>query len=292
MNRLSTLTRRSLLASAIAVLACNARAASSEPSDFATRVAAIQAKTGGRLGVCVLDTGSGRVLQFNADERFAMCSTFKLLLAAHVLWQVDAGKLDLDRRIAYGNADVLPTSPVTKRHVEAGSLSVRELCAAIVEVSDNAAANLLLDLTAGPSSLTAFLRSCGDRITRLDRKEVELNTNLPGDPRDTTTAAAMAGTVAKLLTGEVLTPASRDRLIGWMKSSSTGVRRMRAGLPAQWTAGDKTGTGSRGAVNDVMIAFPPSRQPLIAAAYMSDSTLSTPSLEEAHKDIGTCIGLA
>jgi len=294
MNLTSTLilTRRTLLASAIATIASNALAASSEPSDFAARMAAIQSRTGGRLGVCVLDTGSGRALQFHADERFALCSTFKLLLAAQVLSQVDARRLDLDRRVAYGNADLLPTSAVTKQHVAAGSLSVRELCAAIVEVSDNTAANLLLDLVDGPAGLTAFLRSSGDQLTRLDRKEVELNTNVPGDPRDTTTAAAMAGTVARLLTGEVLTAVSRDRLLGWMKSSSTGVRRLRAGLPADWTAGDKTGTGTRGAVNDVMIAFPPNRQPLVAAVYMSDSTLPTPSLEQAHKDIGACIGLA
>jgi beta-lactamase class A len=292
MNPISTLTRRTLLASAIATIASNAMAASSEPPDFATRIAAIQARTGGRVGVCLLDTGSGRALQFHADERFAMCSTFKLLLAAQVLSQVDARKLDLERRVAYANADLLPTSPVTKQHIAAGSLSVRELCAAVVEVSDNAAANLLLNLVGGPPSLTAFLQSSGDRVTRLDRKEVELNTNLPGDPRDTTTPAAMAGTVAKLLTGDVLAPSSRDRLIGWMKNSSTGVRRLRAGLPADWTAGDKTGTGTRGAVNDVMIAFPPKRQPLVAAVYMSDSTLPTLSLEEAHKDIGACIGLA
>ena len=218
-----------------------------------------------------------------------MCSTFKLLLAAQVLSQVDAGKLDLERRIVYGSADLLPTSTVTSKHVAEGALSVRELCAAIVEVSDNAAANLLLGVVGGPVGLTEFLRRSGDQVTRLDRKEMELNTNLPGDLRDTTTPAAMAGTVANLLTGGALAPASRDRLIGWMKTSSTGVRRLRAGLPEGWSAGDKTGTGTRGAVNDVMIAFPPGRKPVIAAVYLSESTLPTLDLEAAHREIGACV---
>jgi len=270
------------------MLACGV-AVAAPGAEFDARMTAIQARIGGRLGVCVIDTGSPRRWQFHADERFAMCSTFKLLLAACVLAQADAGKLDLARRLTYSKEELLPTSPVTTQHLAEG-LSIRDLGKASVEVSDNAAANLLLNLVAGPAGLTAFLRSQGDNVTRLDRTETQLNTNLPGDLRDTTTAAAMATTVAKLLTGDALGTGSRDQLIAWLKNSSTGVRRMRAGLPPDWIAGDKTGTGARGSVNDVMIAFPPGRKPLVAAVYLSDSNEPTLVLEQAHKEVGEWIG--
>jgi len=283
------ITRRTLLGSAMATIAGSVPGASPREPDFEARMAAIQAQAGGRLGACVLDTGSGREFRYHSDERFALCSTFKLLLAAQVLSRVDTGKLKLEQRIAYSKADLLPTSTVTAQHVAEGSMSLSELCQAIVEVSDNAAANLLLDLVGGPGGLTAFLRNQGDDTTRLDRKELELNSNLPGDPRDTTTPIAMATTVARLLTGDALAAASRDRLIGWMKHSSTGLRRMRAGLPANWIAADKTGTGTRGSVNDVMMAWPPNRKPIVAAVYLSDSTAGTPALERTHQDIGAWI---
>lgn len=83
-------------------------------------------------------------------------------------------------------------APITSTHVAEGSMSVRDLCAAAVTVSDNSAANILLAPIGGPAALTQFLRGIGDRATRLDRTEVELNTNLPGDLRDTTTPQAMA----------------------------------------------------------------------------------------------------
>jgi len=286
---LPRLSRRLLLSSALATAAGYAIAMPSGQNTFADRMSSIQSRIGGRLGVCLVDTASGQRLQFQADERFAMCSTFKLLLAAQVLAQADAGKLDLERRLAYASTDLLPNSPVTSRRVAEGALSIRDLSAAIVEVSDNTAANLLLSVIGGPAGFTAFARSIGDTVTRLDRNEMELNTNLPNDPRDTTTAAAMVSAVSTLLTGGKLKTGSRDLLLNWMKSSPTGVRRTRAGLPPSWVAGDKTGTGVRGAVNDVLIAFPPARQALVAAVYMSESTLPTLDLEAAHREIGAAI---
>jgi beta-lactamase class A len=170
-----------------------------------------------------------------------------------------------------------------------GSVTVRELCSAIIELSDNAAANLLLRLIGGPASLTQFLRSLGDRITRLDRTEMELNTNLPNDPRDTTTPRAMVGTMEKLLTRPVLSAASRALLIDWLISSRTGLQRIRAGLPSDWKAGDKTGTGAHGAINDIAIAWPPNRKPILIAIYMSESSLKTDALSAAHAEIASVI---
>jgi beta-lactamase class A len=260
--------------------------------DAASEISKIEARVGGRIGVTALDTGSARRLSHRGGERFAMCSTFKLVLAAQALERVDRGELALGQRVAYGPSDLLSYAPVTKAHVGEGGMSLEGLCAAAVEVSDNTAANLLLKLIGGPAGYTAWLRRLGDPTTRLDRNEPTLNTNLPGDPRDTSTPDAMVSTLRKVLLGGVLTPASAARLIGWMKACATGRDRLRAGLPAGWTAGDKTGTGDNGAVNDLAVAWPPGRKPILIVVYMSGSGQSTEALNAAHKQIGAVVAQA
>jgi beta-lactamase class A len=249
-------------------------------------MAAIQARVGGRIGAYMLDTQAQLELAFNARERFAMCSTFKLMLAAAILKRIEAGALSLDDRLPVRAEDMVPYAPITSKHVAAGSMSVRDLCAAAVLVSDNAAANILLAPLGGPAALTQFLREIGDAVTRLDRTEVELNTNLPGDPRDTTTPQAMVLSMEKVLVGAVLATQSRQQLITWMQQSTTGLRRLRAGVPAEWKAGDKTGNGRNAAANNLLIAWPPGRSAVIAAVYMSESKQPVAALDEAHAQIG------
>lgn len=276
-----TLSRRSVLLGAVLLPACFAEAGEAPRADFE----AVEKRICGRIGVAALDTGNGKRMGHRTDERFAMCSTFKWVLGAAVLKRVDQGQLDLQQRIPYGEADILPVSPVTKAHVSKGSLSVEALCRATIEVSDNAAANLLLRLVSNPEGLTAFIRTAGDAITRLDRTEPGLNTNLPGDVRDTTTPTAMVDLLRAVLVGDVLMPRARDKLQDWMKSSETGGARLRAGLPQEWLVGDKTGAGTNEAVNDVAVVWPPGRAPVIVAVYMSGSENPVSVLEAAHADI-------
>ncbi|WP_306672509.1 class A beta-lactamase [Geothrix fuzhouensis] len=250
------------------------------------RLAALEARAGGRLGVAVLDTGSGRRLDHRGGERFPLCSTFKVLLAGAVLARVDGGQEALNRRVPYGQADLLDYAPVTTAHVAEGGLGVGDLCAAAVEVSDNTAANLLLQTLGGPEAITTFARTLGDPVTRLDRTEPTLNTALPGDPRDTTTPSAMVDTLRVLLLGDALSPASRQRLEGWMVACTTGRNRLRAGLPADWAAGDKTGSGERGTVNDVAILRPPHRAPLLVAVYYTGSTASMDHRNAVLAEVG------
>ncbi|HVE17279.1 MAG TPA: class A beta-lactamase [Chthoniobacterales bacterium] len=216
--------------------------------------AALEAAHGGRLGVAALDTGNGQRVGYRADERFAMCSTFKLLLAAAVLARVDAGEESLDRKVTYREADLLSYAPITRKHLPA--MTVGELCAAAIQYSDNTAANLLLRTLGGPKGLTHYLRSSGDKVTRLDRIEPELNSNLPGDERDTTTPAAVVGTMRRLLVGKALSKASSAQLNLWLVGNTTGDKRLRAGVAPAWKVGDKTGTGGLGAANDVAIVWP------------------------------------
>ncbi len=249
----------------------------------------IERSVGGRVGVFALDTGSGRTVAHRGEERFAMCSTFKWALAAAVLLRVDRGELALTEAVPYGRGDLQEYAPVTLEHVGDGAMSIEALAQAAVTVSDNTAANLLLGKVAGPGGLTQFVRQLGDTVTRLDRDEPALNENLDGDERDTTSPKAMVGLMRAVLVGDALSSASRERLIGWMRDSKTGQRRLRAGLSEGWVAADKTGTGANGSNNDVMIATPPGRAPILVAAYMSGSRVPGLTLEAAHASIARLV---
>jgi beta-lactamase class A len=255
-----------------------------------SRLAALEARVGGRLGVAVLDTGTGRRLEYRSAERFPLCSTFKVLLAGAVLSRVDRGLERLDRSLPYGPADLLEYAPVTRAHVAEGRLTVGELCAAAVVVSDNTAANLLLGTLGGPAAITAFARSLGDAETRLDRLEPDLNEALPGDPRDTTTPDAMAAALRALLLGPALAPASRQRLEDWMVAATTGRNKLRAGLPPGWIAGDKTGSGARGTMNDVALVRPPGQAPILVSAYLTGSQASWADREAVLAEVGRLVG--
>ncbi|WP_437613085.1 class A beta-lactamase [Sorangium sp. So ce834] len=258
----------------------------------APALARIEAQLGGRVGVAALDTASGARVGHRAGERFAMCSTFKALLAACVLARVDQGQLRLDHRIAYRESDLIQHAPVTRARVAEGGLTVEDLCAAIIEISDNTAANLLLAQIGGPAGLTAYLRGLGDEVTRLDRNEPALNENVPGDPRDTTTPDAMTDTVRAILIGDrALQRASRERLASWMVRATTGLARLRAGLPKDWIVGDKTGTGM-GIANDVAVAWRPSRAPIVIACFVDAPSASADARNAAHADVARVVAEA
>jgi len=243
-------------------------------SDFANRILSIEQRTGARIGVAALDTGSGKRLDYRSEERFPMCSTFKFLAAAAVLMRVDERQEKLERFVRYDAKDILEYAPVTKAHLKDGGMTLGALCAAAIEQSDNTAANLLLDAIGGPARLTNFAHSLGDEMTRLDRKEPELNSAIPGDERDTTTPEVMCADMERLLLGNVLSESSRHQLEDWLRHNETGALMIRAGVPRTWTVGDKTGRCSNGATNDMAIVRPPERAPILVAIYSIGSTSS------------------
>jgi beta-lactamase class A len=278
-------SRRDVLAGAAASLVAGSAFA-------ADGFAAIEARVGGRLGVMALDVASGRRLAHRADEPFPMCSTFKAMGAAAALKRVDASQDHLDRFVRYGAADLMSYAPVTKAPVADGGMALGDLLAAAVELSDNPAANLILDAIGGPGGWTAFVRSIGDGASRLDRTEPTLNTSIPGDPRDTTTPAAMARDLVTVLLGPALSGASRDRLIGWMVDCKTGAARLRAGLPATWRVGDKTGTGDHGSTNDIAVAWTPTGAIVIACYFTGAETASADARDGAVAEVGRIVARA
>ena len=274
------LTRRTFCLSAVssgAMLALSRSARAGEVSGAAleAEIANIEKTSGGRLGVAVLDTSTGARSGYRSNELFPMCSTFKLLASAAILKRVDSGQERLDRRISFGVSDLVVNSPTTKARVGEAGLTLAELCESAMVMSDNTAGNLLLANLGGPAGLTAFARSLGDQTTRLDRIEPELNEALPGDPRDTTSPAAMLENIRRLVLGDALLPASRQQLTLWLLGNKTGDTRLRARLPSGWRVGDKTGIGERGTTNDVGLLWPPHGDPVIVAAYLTGSPAST-----------------
>ncbi|HEV2650873.1 MAG TPA: class A beta-lactamase [Rhizomicrobium sp.] len=254
------LTRRATLAGAAAFVPLAAVHAASQPP-----FADIERRSGGTLRVAALDTGSGRRIGYRQDERALMCSTFKFMLVARVLWLVDSHKERLDRLVKYASADLLDWAPITRAHVLDGAMAVGDLCAAAIEHSDNTAANLLLGVVGGPPMVTAYARTLGDDLTFFNRTEPTLN--VPDGTRDTTMPSAMVGNLQKILLGDALSPASRAQMTEWMIHNTTGDALLRAGLPASWQIGDKTGRGEQGATNDIAIAWPPGRSPVLVCVY-------------------------
>jgi len=265
-------TRRAVLAAAPALLVaagCSpwaARQPDAAQREALERLERLEQRLDGRLGLFALDTGSGRELAHRADERFPLCSTFKLLAAAGVLAQSAQTPGLLARRIAYQRADLVSYSPVTEKHAGPG-MTVAELCAAGLQHSDNTAGNLMISLLGGPEGVTAYARSIGDTAFRLDRRETELNSALPDDPRDTTTPRAMAGTLQRLVLDDALPAPEREQLRQWLLGNTTGRARIQAGIPADWRIGDKTGGGDYGTANDIAVLWPPGRAPVVVALY-------------------------
>ncbi|PYL25487.1 MAG: class A beta-lactamase [Verrucomicrobia bacterium] len=258
---------------AILVLLLATNAANAQ-RDAADQIAAIEARLGGRIGVAGLDTGNGKRIDYRAEERFALCSTFKFLAAAAVLKRVDEKKEKLDRFVSYDAKDILEYAPVMKAHLKDGGMTLGGLCAAAIEQSDNTAGNLLLEAIGGPAGLTNFARDLGDRVTRLDRKEPELNSAIPGDERDTTTPASILADVRQLLIGNPLSASSRQQLEAWLRANETGAAMIRAGISTNWIVGDKTGRGANGATNDIAIVHPPDRAPILLAIYCVGTSAS------------------
>ncbi|MET4230708.1 beta-lactamase class A [Bradyrhizobium sp. LA6.10] len=282
------LDRRSLLASLAWIAASPALATDAPPE-----LESYERETGGRIGVYAENLATGAKLAWRADERFVMCSTFKASLAACVLARADRGEEQLAAMIPYGKADLLDYAPVAKQNLAAGAMSVTDMCKAIVELSDNTCANLLLARIGGPAALTAFWRSLGDTTSRLDHNEPELNRSPPGDPRDTTTPAAMAGNLKRLVVGEALSPASRTQLTEWIVGCKTGANRLRGGLPAGWKIGDKTGNNGKDASGDIAVVWPKLDSkpdvPILIATYTQGGRPNAAQIEAVFARVGRMV---
>ncbi len=290
------LKRRDFLMTSVSASALLPLSSAAKPSnarfDAADQLRALE-EGAARLGVCFLDTVTGEISGNRIEERFAMCSTFKLAMVAACLREADNDRLNLEEILPYSETDLLPWAPVTRQHLGKGGLSIATLAQAAQERSDGVAANLLVERLGGPKAVTMKIRQMGDTVTRLDRYEPDLGMVLSADTRDTTSPLAYAQLVRRILTGRILRPQSRKRLMGWARDTVTGAGRLRAGLPSEWLTGNKTGTGrdkgTTNKCNDVAITFPPGKNPVIIAAYF-DSGEYTEKVEARHEAVLAEVG--
>ncbi len=290
------ITRRQLIiASGSALLFSALRTSKADAASSMTinpELRAIEQRTGGRLGVALMD-GEGSLIAANrADERFAMCSTFKASLAGAMMVAHDAGKLDRFAEVAVGEKDLVSYAPFTEELVKSGSTTTLDALAKnAVQISDNSAANIVMRAVGGPAAMTEFFRAHGGNDTRLDRWETELNENAVGDPRDTTTPRSMANHLRQILIGQTVGKANATTLGEWMIGSKTGDNRIRAGVPERWTVGDKTGTSSPPAAtyNDVAIIWPGhgdyKGSPFLLVVYLDRPKVDAKAADAALADV-------
>jgi beta-lactamase class A len=280
-----TIDRRTLIAAAPALLAAPAWA-----QEAPAALKAYERASGGRIGLYAENLVTGKTIAWRADERFVMCSTFKASLAACVLNRADKGQERLDRMIAFGAADLQPYAPVAKENLAKGAMTVAQMCKAAVELSDNTCANKLLEAIGGPAALTQFWRETGDQTSRLDHNEPELNRSPPGDPHDTTTPRAMAGSIRRFVLGKVLSDGSREKLTDWMIACQTGTNRLRAGLPKAWMVGDKTGNNGSDAAGDLVVAWQGPGAPILVACYVQGGKPKPADIDAVFKAAGQMVG--
>ncbi|WP_300758853.1 class A beta-lactamase [Janthinobacterium sp.] len=278
---MSNTQRRHYLLAAGAALFCPSGLllAATTPAAAHAQLAALEQQAGGRLGVSAWRTDGGAHIVHRADERFPLCSTFKAMLAAAVLARSVSAPGLLEKTIRYTAKELVTYSPLTEKHLADG-MTVAELCAAALQYSDNSAANFLMKLLGGPQAVTAFARSIGNPVFQLERWETALNSAIPGETRDTASPASMAHSLQQLLLGNSLPAPQRQQLETWMRGNTTGDQRIRAGLPAGWSAADKTGSGAYGTVNDIGVAWPASGAPLVIAVYYTREQQDAPTNQD------------
>lgn len=268
----------------------SSEAATAGPSAFITQCEHLERLSGGRLGVAMLNTANGTQIGYRTNERFPMCSTSKVLTVGAVLTRVDRGQERLGRIVHFTKSELVSYSPATEKRVSSG-MTIEQLCAAAMTLSDNTAANLLLATVGGPAGFTRFARTLGDKVTRLDRTEPTLNEALPGDPRDTASPSAMVGDLRALALGNRLSEVSKARLTRWLIECRTGGKRLRAGVPKEWRVGDKTGSGDNGTANDVAILWPPGHVPIVVAVYLTGATVDSDARERTIAAVGEMVRL-
>ncbi|MEE4015797.1 class A beta-lactamase [Roseibium sp. FZY0029] len=267
----------------------SALAAGFDPAPLEKTVQDAESRLSARIGVAVLDTETGKTFTHRADERFPLNSTFKAFLCAALLEKAEQGEVQPDRRVKIRKEDLVSYSPVTEKKVGSGGMTYLELCDAAITISDNAAANLVLEAVGGPQGLTEYLRGIGDTITRLDRTEPTLNEGQPDDDRDTTTPVAAVATLHKLVLGDALSPAARDQLTGWLLDNQVGKATLRAGLPEEWPVADKTGAGGNGSRSNIGVIWPDDRKPVLIAVYITRTDASFDDRNKAIADIGVAL---
>jgi beta-lactamase class A len=250
-----------------------------------------------------------------------MASAFKLPILLELYYQRAAGKLSLDDSI-----DIVPSD----LHIGSGamialfdppgiSLNVRNLINMMMRISDNSAADILLNRV-GAVNVSERMKALGLDSIRVDRTTQEMILDQSGldysqygklpvrqvrklldavDPvtaarandqfnrteKDVATPADMNRILVKLFNGEIVDRATSDEIVGILKECQTGPGRLPGLLPADTVVAHKTGTLG-GSVNDTGIVYLPYNAGHLAiTVLMKDARASTADRERVIAEI-------
>ena len=259
--------------------------ANSSPDLIVNSIKEVEQNLGAKVGVSIYSVSDGYLWHYNGDSRFPLMSTFKTLACAKLLHDVETAKLSIDRSVKIEEQDLIAWSPITEKLV-GESFSLKQACTAAMVMSDNTAANIVLDGISGPSELTLFMKELGDEVTRLDRIEPHLNEARSGDERDTTTPNAIVKSLGKLLYGEKLSSGSKEQLIEWMAGNKVSDSLLRSVLPEGWSIADRSGAGGFGSRGITAAIWSNEQQPLIVAIYLTQTEASFDERNKAIAKIG------
>nr|WP_232214644.1 class A beta-lactamase [Rubidibacter lacunae] len=259
---------------------------SARENDLIATVRQIEAALDARVGIAVYDKETDRNWQYHADERFPMNSTFKTIACAALLSLVDSAQEKLDRIVVFDESDLVDYSPITETRFGPPGMTLDELCEATMSVSDNSAGNFVMEAIGGPEAITQFMRSIGDEVSRLDRWYPSISESVPGDKRDTTSPNSMAMMLEQLVLKQTLSLGSRQKLENWLKGNEVSDNLFRAVIPSDWDIGDRSGAGQYGSRSIAAIMWPPQREPVVAAVYITETEASFAERNAAISEIG------
>lgn len=260
--------------------------------DSARLLQAVQAEENAlqaRIGMAVIDTNTGSTWDYRGDERFPLNSTHKTFTCAALLAKAEKQPRLLSQEVAISKGRLVSYSPITEKSLAPDTITFDRLCQAAVSYSDNTAANLAFEAIGGSAGFNTFMRSLGDKQTRLDRKEPELNEATPGDLRDTTTPKAIVRSLKKVLLDDGLSASSQTTLKQWMLDDQVASALLRATLPIDWKIADKTGAGGHGSRSIIAVVWPPAQQPLVVAIYITQTTAPVTDSNKAIARIGAVL---
>ncbi|MDW3137643.1 CARB family carbenicillin-hydrolyzing class A beta-lactamase [Vibrio sp. 1288] len=248
----------------------------------------LEQQTSSRIGVSVWDTQADERWDYRGDERFPLMSTFKTLACAKMLSDMDSGKLSKNATAKVDERSIVVWSPVMDK-LAGQNTRIEHACEAAMLMSDNTAANLVLNEIGGPKAVTMFLRTIGDKATRLDRIEPRLNEATPGDSRDTTTPNAILNTLRTLVEGETLSYESRVQLKIWMQDNKVSDSLMRSVLPTGWSIADRSGAGGHGSRGINAIIWKENHRPVYISIYVTETELSLQARDQLVAQISQLI---
>jgi beta-lactamase class A len=276
----------------------------------------------GEVGVAIKHLESGTEILINANKKYPMASTHKLPILIEIYYQASEGKLSLEERIEVLPSDIHiggGTGMVALFDPPGVQLNIRNLINMAMRISDNSAADMLLNrVEAG--NVTRRMKALGLDSIRVDRSTLEMILDQSGldyaqygslpareirklldaidektaaradelfnkTDKDTATPADMNRLLEMIFKGEIVSRAASDEIIAILKECQTGTARIPGLLPKGTDVAHKSGTIS-GSINDTGIVFLPYEAGHIAiTVFMRNTRANTTARERVIADI-------